>query len=368
MTIYYIGYLLLAIIAVISYKQSHDDKRKKRICIGGFLIWTLIIGLRHPSMGVDLQYGYSNGYLGMFEFIAKQDWKSVFHNSFLNYEKGYVIFNKLLGHISQDEQFLLFTCAFISIAAFTYLIYKYSKFPFLSIIIYLGLPCFLMVFSGLRQALAIAITILSFQFIQKKKPIQFIVVVIIATLFHSSAIIFLLAYPCYYIRTDKSVLKIGSILLLPVVYLLRNPLFSLLSKIFKPDAVADNNSAITLFIIFTLIYIFSLIFEHKHNEIEIGYRNLFYVACICQAYGGVYSTAIRVGYYFMIYLCLLLPEIISQKTNESNTANDLQTKRVASADGFLIYILVFICFAAFGLYSLSKGSWAMTNPYHFFWH
>jgi len=317
-----------------------------------------MIGLRSPLMGTDLLYGSEYGYLGTYKSIANMNWKEIFTTNVANYEKGYVIFNKILSYISTNPQFLLIVCALICGISVSYFIYKNSKLPFLSTIIYLGLPCFLINFSGLRQALAIAITLFAVPFIQKKKIIPFVLIVIFASFFHLSAIIFLLAYPVYYIKSEKVTIAI-SIGVIPVLYIFRYPVFELLSKFFKENVVLENNSSLTLFLVFFAIYIFTILLGHQNDSKEVGYRNLFWLACFCQTFSGVYSLAMRVGYYFMVYLVLLLPEVLSIKNENSS----LMQKRIK----IILYIIILICFATFGFYSLYKESWAMTNPYHFFW-
>ena len=108
-----------------------------------------------------------------------------------------------------------------------------------------------------------------------------------------------------------------------------------------------------LFLIFVCIYLFCSLFE-KNNEKINGYMNIYFIACVCQAFSGVYSSAIRMGYYFMTALPFLLPQAI-------NNIEDFRQRQIFK---FLIHG----CFLSFGLYTLSsKGSWAMSNPYHFFW-
>lgn len=363
MSIYFFAYAFLIFFSFIFYKSK---QKTQIICLFGFIIWVLIIGLRHPSMGVDLQYGKSTGYLAVYEFIAEAPWEDVLHKQFLNYERGYIIFNKLLSYLSQNSQMLLFSSAIIAIGSVSLLIAKNSKSAILSFVLYCGLSVFMLTFSGIRQAIAISITILAFFCIKKKKIFLFILLTLLASAFHASALVFLIAYPIYYIPANKPILKFLSVPLLLIVYLLRNPLFSLFSRLFKENAQNDENGSFMLFFFFTIIYIFALFFENKLNHVEIGYRNLFYVACICQAFSGVYATAMRVGYYFMIYLILLIPEIIFFKEDSCLINKKLGTVKM-STDAAILYTAFFVFFLFWGLLQLKTSTWAMTNPHSFFW-
>lgn len=357
MAIYYSLYILLILGAVLQKGLFKSEKGTRNYCVFAFILIAGLLAFRHPSMGVDLKYGETSGYLGTYQAIAKSSWDKVLHLDFKNYERGYVIFCKLISYISRDEQCLLIVCALVSIFPLSYLICKYSENCLLSFVIYLGLPVFLTNYSAMRQVIAIAITAFSYIFIRNKKPVLFILTVLLASAFHSSAILFLVAYVLYYSGLMKRY-RIASILILPLVFLFRNPLFGILSKLLKDNAVPDNNSAVTLFIVFTAVYIFTIIYSNKDDVHEEGLKNLFWLACVCLAFGGVYSIAIRVGYYFMIYLVLLLPKTVPNINLKANDDNNTET---------VFYIIIMICFAVFGLYSIRNGTWAMSYPYSFFW-
>ena len=212
-----------------------------------------------------------------------------------------------------------------------------------------------MCFSGLRQSIAIGITSLSMVYIKKKSLVKFVLLVLLAYTFHSSAIVFLAAYPLYHIKTSGKWDMI-SIISIPLVYLLRVPLFSILSRLFKDDAKTADTGAFTLFAIFSLIYI-ALVFLNKKPNRPGGYINIFYLACLCQTFAGVYYTAMRVGYYFMIALAVGLPEVLQ----------DMKSERDEDKTYKLAYGVVMALFIIYGLYMMKTSNWAMTYPYKFFW-
>lgn len=365
MNIYLFAYTILIFVSLISLNSKRE---KKIICWFGFVIWSFIIGLRHPSMGVDLQYGLLDGYWGMYSAIGHSSWSTVLGGAFLNYERGYVIFNKILSYVSEDPQLLICVCAIIAIGAVSYLIYKNSRSVLLSIIIYLGLPVFLINYSGLRQAVAIAITVFSYHFIKEKKPFCFTLTVLFAAQFHSSAYLFWLAYPVYYIRTERFGVKILSILLLPVIFIIRLPLFKLLTGLFGMKGQIELNTSFLLFVFFVGIYIACVCLENKSNEKEIGCRNLFYIACICQAFSSVSNIVMRVGYYYMIYLILLLPEIVfSQRIGGQIDEKRKKNKITVKRDSAIMYIFILFFFIIAGLSSLYNSGWAEAYPHSFFW-
>lgn len=355
MTVYFLMYaLILCTTGLVSRTGKTPEQRKKRAAFYVTALVVLVVALRHPSMGIDLGYGSSIGYLTSFQSISEYSWGELFAlGEWQNYEWGYIVFNKLLGYISTNYQCLLIACAIASIVPVGIMIGKCSRDPVLAILVFLGLPCITVPFSALRQGIAVGLCCLSFPLIREKKPVKFILLIVFATLFHYSAFIFLVAYPLYHLKLSRSA-RLLSIPVLPVIYLARYPLFAVGSKLFKHNAVAAQGSAVTLLLVFTLVYAFCAVF--LHDDEDGGFLNLFYVACVIQCFAGVYSLAMRVGFYFMPALVIALPNIIANMKRPEN-------RKISR-------LCVMAAFVAYGLYALyTYGSdWPMTYPYHFFWN
>ena len=315
------------------------------------LVLILILGLRAPNMGIDLP-----GYLASYDFIGMQSWKWIFNlRHYLNYEKGFVVWMKICHTISSNEQFFLFMCAALSIYPLSKMWINGSRNTLLSIIVFLGTPIFLIFFSALRQGMAIGFIGIAYTKIQNKKPLQFLAFVILASLFHTSAIVFIIAYPIYWIKLGKATAA-ASVALLPVLFVFRVPLFTLLTKIFYTNAHADYNNAVTLFAFLSIIYTFCVIVRNKGNDNFNGLANLFFVGCAIQSMGGVYSSVLRLAHYYLLGLTLLLPELVK-------VLKEHQDRRLATLITFFIYLV----FIAFGFYSIRSSSWAMCYPYYFCW-
>ena len=354
MIVYFLLYMLILLgTPILTNSDRTLERKREKSTIYITLLVILVVGLRHPSMGWDLQYQKPYGYFWSFENIAQLPLRDVIQKtSWLNYEWGYILYNKLLGYVSTNESWLLFASASLSFVPVGIMIGRHSKDPVFSWIVYLGLPCFLIPFSGLRQAIAIGIVCLSFLYIQQRKLIKFVIVIWIASLFHSSAMIVLIAYPLYRMKL-KPKIRMWSIPALAVVFILRRPFFLIASRLFKDNVRVDDTHAFTLLLVFVLIYLFCCVFMKNDDEEAAGFLNLFYFACICQAFGGLSQLAIRVGYYFMPPLAIALPGIV-----KNMTINNYKISRP---------VLISI-FAIYGLYALYTSSWPMAYPYHFFWN
>ena len=351
MTAYVILYGIIVLGAVL---MSIKKENRKIVAIIFGISLVLLFGFRHPSMGIDLGYfGQKQGYLYAFKDIASMKFSEVLRiEHYKNFERGYIILNKIISLVSRNEQWFLFVIAILTILPIIYVLYKESDSIVLSTIIYVGLPSFLMLYSGLRQAIALSFMMVGLMFIKQKKPIKFIIIILFASLFHDSVLVFLLAYPLYYLKIRKSH-RITILLFIPIVYLFREPLFLFLSKIFVDDAQMSDTGAFTLFLVFILINIFCIVFMDEEDKTSNGLLNIFTIACFTQAFGGIYVLALRVGYYFILPLILLLPRVLQSIKNESLR----QT----------LSIIIALCFVAYGLYQITTDSWAMSYPYYWFW-
>lgn len=356
MTIYFIMYALLFAVAQFTcHSEKGIKKRKSYKALWMIGIVFVVLALRHPTMGGDLGYHSYNGYLKSFTRIAEMSWKSLLNSGgILNYEWGYIIFNKLLSYISVDYQCIIVTCALVSLIPIGIMIRRYSRDFLFSVFVYLGLPSFLILYSGLRQGIAIGICCLAYKYIEEKKPFKFIATVIFASFFHYTAIIFLIAYPVFKIKFSKTS-RLISLVLIPIVFVLRVPLFGVLSKILKEDTSIEINNSITLFLAFVCVYIFCAVFVNEEDAITRGFLNIFYLACLCTCFTGIYSTALRVAYYFMTALVIALPNTISKISDKKSY--------------MLSKFFIMFAFIAYGLYSIwsAGASWAVSYPYHFFW-
>lgn len=351
MGIYFAAYSLIFLASIWKVGKTPGLKRRNQ---GVFVFWILfsLLALRHPSMGTDLAYGRNYGYLGQFAYISDLPWRDVFRYRIFNYEQGYIVFNKLISRISEDPQFFLASCAAATLGPVLYTIYRRSHYPVLSVIIFMGLPTFLLQYSGIRQSIALGIIFVAMRYIQEHSLWKFLAAVFLAMQFHTSAWIFLAAYPIYHFPMRRA-WRILTCFLPLAFFLWRYPLFQLLSKLLAEDAAVDHNNAITLFLVFYAVYLFCCIFSGEQQDIA-GLKNLFLVACCIQALAGVNAIVIRAGYYYMNSLIFLLPTITGRMKNRENAR--------------ILNCLMHICFMLFGLYAVYTSSWAAAYPYKWFWN
>ena len=340
--IIYTGYFLLTVF----YGLILKEYRGKTNSLIYFLFLFLIFALRHPSMGIDLNFGSDSGYLGAYEFFAKCPWDKLFLRAVYRYEYGYIVFNKLLSYISANPQMLLVGTSFICFVLIFHTIDKESDDPLFSTLIYLGLSSFLMVFSALRQAIAISFIFAAVPLIKKKRFLLFLFFVGLATSFHKTALIFLFAYPLFHLRFSFQLRIILSFVLLIVLYGFSSRIYPLFNRfvVYKMDYNGSN----TLFLIYVLVYFFCCVMG---GEKVSGYLNLFFVACCILCFEHLSNVISRLAMYYEMILVLLLPAVFS----------------CCSQKYHLLKYFVALCFVFSALYFIKNTYWSMSYPYYFLW-
>lgn len=350
MTVYYILYFFIISLFFLSKTNLKIFKNKILNITLIFILLCLVVGLRNADMGNDLSgYIYSFKHsksLSLIQFI------DLYGN---NYELGYIIFIKFLSLFTTNENIFLFFCSFMAMLPIYLLIIQKSDKYFLSILIFIGLPSFLMLFSALRQSIALSICCYSIIYIENKDKIRFILTIIIGSLFHSSALIFLIAYPIFWIKIDKF-FRIVSIIFLLFVFVIRRQIFIFIIPFINTQyGVLTESNSVGIYIFLLLIYVFMLFFSN-HNETNInGYLNILFLGIIFQTFASINSMAMRISEYFILILIVLIPKMLIELKIKTNKT--------------ILYFLFFIGFIALGLYFLYSGGsgWAKTYPYHWFW-
>lgn len=352
--VFLIGFLIL-FYGILRRTKGLSDRKPSVYSMTAAGVLTALLGLRHPSMGVDLGYGRSYGYLVSFHQITAMSWGEILKlESFQNYEKGYLLFNKLLGTFWESETFFLFSCAALSVLPIGAVIGKYSRNCRTSFLIYLGLPVFWICFSGLRQAIAVALTFWGFGFVRERKWKPYILTVAAASLFHSTAVVALLIYPLYWLCPGRTA-RYGALGVLLILFLLRGKLWNLIVQLTGRGTEAVSSGSVNLWLLFCGIYVYVLLFS-KENGLYDGLISLLYMTCCILTFTEVSDTALRVAYYFMPHLTLLLPELL-QDLRRTRGQREYILHFLAVAGGFLLFFL----------YNLKHTAWAGAYPYHGFW-
>lgn len=161
------------------------------------------------------------------------DWFAYFNEYYNNnsvFELGYSKISSIFFELNLHYNLFLLFVNFISIIFIGYSIYKNSTLLIFPLLIFFSNFYLYYNFSGIRQALAISFTCLALDHAFKKHLLTFLLLVLIATLFHSTAIIFLIIY--FVPRKRISFKYLGALFFLfLIIYFSQNRLINLVDAV-----------------------------------------------------------------------------------------------------------------------------------------
>lgn len=339
-------------IGIKGYQIDYEKKNKRALAF--FFVWlTILAMLRHESVGND-----TRNYIYYFDIIKSLSWKQAGNFSF---ETGFSYFNKVVSFISREPQFFLAVAAVVT-AVLIYPTYRRLCIDTsLTIVLYCIMSTFVMMFSGVRQTLAIAIGFVAYEFTRNKKLIPFILSVILAISFHTSAFMLAFMYPLYHAKITKNWLYVV-VPLLALVFFFNEQIFMVLGLILERytefDGSIEPTGAYVMILLFGAFVVFSYLIpdEKLLDEETIGLRNFLLLSLIIQMFAPLNSLAMRIGYYYIIFIPLLLPKIIQCRSKQWNQV------AILARHVMVVFFLVYFFWNA-----MTSETSLHVFPYHFFW-
>lgn len=131
------------------------------------------------------RWGIGTDWEAYLSYFKQNDWDNV------DMDIGYIWLNKFISAFTDNYTVFLVIHAVIVYSLISRTIYKYSVYPLLSLFLFYAL---MITYLGMnRQYISFAIAIFSFQFLIENKKVIFIVLILFASLFHTSVLLFLFA-------------------------------------------------------------------------------------------------------------------------------------------------------------------------------
>lgn len=343
--------IVLSLIVNAYYKSSiKTDCRAKRT----FLVWCgialfLIIALRSKNVGSSDSLRYFTNWDAL-RYITYENLEKYINNSIM--EKGYLISVWILSHIFPNPQFLFIITGILFSIAVCKFIYVNSDDPQLSFIMFICLGLYSFMVQGLRQAIAMSICLFAFEYCKKRKLFKFILVVLFASLFHHSAIVFLIVYLIYGFTINiesiivSVIVGIATIKFAPILADFANTFFER-----EYEGTVENGGFVASAIY--IILLFAAIFLSGSKKNDKNFSFFVFVTFI-----GLYTYLIRyfevlaaerISFYFMFGQIIILPGTL----NRFDKKIQLILKSVV-----IILSIILFTYRATG-----EG----LAPYYFFW-
>lgn len=298
----------IALIIILPFVFSRIKDGKKLYCYTASIILLCIIGFRTENMGLyDVKYIY----FPQFDSIQRMNVTEMLEEYPVIRGNFFQIFTKLYQVFSENKYIWIFLTSVPYIAAMAHTIKKYS------INVYTCSFCFFMLcgmriyqtnFFLIRHSIAMAILVIAFDAIVEKKTIKFILLVVLAGLFHSTAFIFIIAYPLARIRPSWKQLLFVIAGFYVIIFMSSNVvemIFGLMDSNNYYSAFQYRNNGFDSFLFpaicgiqFLIAYILCKK-NHVEDECEKITVNMLCIGTVLMGSSTIIGEFYRLSYFFM---------------------------------------------------------------------
>ncbi len=345
-----------------------------------FWTWEILLSLLLFGMISGLRWNVGTdhlSYLRLYEDLLN----GVEYNS-EDMEIGFLFISSMLSKAGFHFSFYFGILAVIQLI-FVYYAFKEHRYvlPYLGLLILFGGQYHLWM-NGIRQTIAACIIVLSVQYITNRNPLKYFLVVLVATLFHKSAIILIVLYAIPNVNYFLNRYITTAILILSV-YIGFNPYWitvnDSLVNILNIVGYENYSSRLEYFIVekqeylsfgprriltlllnIVMVWLFYDYYKKTNNNLVLLFFNLSIIGAIMfNLFANAGHIFLRPTYYLTIFTPIVSSILLSYYSYN-------RTSRILTAKFLLLFILS-ISYLIIAIYAdADKYDYDYTN-YKFFW-
>lgn len=279
------------------------------------LLMCTMAALRGEGVGIDYDWVYRDYFLAVrahdFSFLLSPE-------NIYRIEPVYGLLNQIVALFTGNPMMLWWTASVVIILLRAVFIWKYASKIWLSVFCYIGLGFFTYAMCTLRQELGISVAMFALPFLQKRKPLPYFLIILLAGLCHSSLFILLPVYFIVTIPPSKWMVGLYSAAMLSVIFfsevflkwvVVLIPRFSS----YTPDSYymrGRNVNTVMIWIIILLIasLLYKKLLERDQNNLVLF--NLFLYGTLIMSLTVKHFVFQRVALIFLPVSMLLIPEMV----------------------------------------------------------
>ena len=306
-----IYYIILAAVIVLGRLMPQSGKKKKNYIILMAALHAFVSGFRYKLLTGDLQkYAYT------FLTVKDKDW---FSEDVFSEGRNFLFmwFLKAVNQITDGNfQIVLIIIAVFIELAVAIVVFKHSPSPWISYLIWNCFGFYSFGFTALKQSFAMGFILLAFSAIMEKKPVKFIIFVVIAGFIHFPAIIFL---PAYIIASRKITYKnaIIYIVIAILIFALRNDIVELSSDFYYEDKNFVSSGRISGRFLMLCLIIIAGVFIKGVDGIKFStVLSIVAIGTIIQLFSSFDNVFTRLADYYLQMLIVFIPMIFTDFEDE----------------------------------------------------
>ena len=300
------------------------------LIIIGLLIPCLVAGCRSTLVGTDMSVYGNWGFLAS----VKYDWTS-YYNEFAGWHPiGYLLITWIVGHLTQNWIMYFGVIQALSIVPTYIAINKFSP-----NCIWLGIAAYLLIvfplsLNAMKQMIAASFVLLASVEAKNQNPIKFLIIILVAASFHTTALIAIVLYPLIKMMVNQDNTKaffgryqtmslialavamaMCFYVLLPIVL----PYATMIQQTYSyaiehVKAGASNTSSVVLFLVCAMFQIIASrrvddcqSLEHqKQSSVLTALLLILFLGCILMQFDSVATSVGRLGWYGLSFVSIWL--------------------------------------------------------------
>ncbi|RDB64114.1 EpsG family protein [Gordonibacter pamelaeae] len=320
-------YVLLINAALIAIYGPIVSSKSKKVCVTliGIQLF-LLLALRAESYGPDAEI-YAAGYRYISSLTFSQMLGALNPNILDNanliylydFENGWVVLNWLLASLGFSYQGLIVFLAAVTSFSFCFFSLRYSDTPWFTLFILSTMNFLWYSISILRQMLALSIFLFGIIYIVKRKPIKFMLVILLAMMFHRAVILAALLYPLSRTKMTKRKLTyifIAFVVLCALSAFVLPEVLKMILGVFGKEGLALSfswNSLITLHIVIVVAILLLFDVDKMTEEFNANLSLCGVAASLLFCSVSLNNEVLaRADEYLWIFVSLLIPVCLRQ--------------------------------------------------------
>lgn len=267
------------------------------------------------------------------------------------------------------EALLFFVAAFCAITL-GIIVYRYSSSPFFSYLMYIALGNYLFTFSALKQSIASAFIMLAFVEIIEKKPVRFVVLVLLAFLFHKPAILFLAAYFIANKKIDKLYFAAIAAAAVGVIFFI-DEIVTWLSELYYDTMEFEVNEDVgfkQVMMVAIIVFAFILRQPREYDRVYKCTFGIMLTAAMLQTFAVYDNVFTRLADYYFQFFVIFVPLMLESGDEQAEKFPEHRDKIRCTFERYYPFFKIGI--SAFAVYyyiwQLSLGG-ALVNGFKFIW-
>lgn len=309
--------LLIILLLLIALPELFFDKKykfnKSKFSVAVIMvICAVLMGFRGNQVGID-----TVNYIDLYKEIKYYSIKLLLEDFFWgSIECGFVLLNKISSLIFDSYYFHQCIVSII----YYYFSYKFivnnvTTKPKIACLLFVCMGLFLMPLNITRQMLAVMISANSFTYVSKNKIVKALLLILLASTIHFTALLALIIPVFYYIKDKGILVKILPILSIIIVVLYQQIMHWVSSHIVKYATYYDNVRNVQEAGLGRIVWLITfgialyIVYSKKFCSTKKVVANLVIIYIACGYVGTSFNYFERLGYYFLPFQILLFLDL-----------------------------------------------------------